>query len=69
MSKPLILVATLLLLAGCNAGPTEPAASNGLEPSFLNNTTGCATATDRTDGTPGKARVIAACEKGQGQGQ
>jgi hypothetical protein len=68
MSRPLTLVATLILLAGCSAtDPTAPAASSQ-EPSFLNNTTGCPTAIEKTAGTQGNARVIAACNRGQGQG-
>jgi hypothetical protein len=66
MSKPLTLVAAVLLLAGCNAGPTEPAASsNGPEVSFLNNTKGCTIAPGKTAGTPGHDRVVVACERGQ----
>jgi hypothetical protein len=66
MSK-LAFTAALLLLAGCNASnSTAPTTS---EPSFLNNTTGCAKAAQHTAGTPGAAKVAAACNRGQGQGQ
>jgi hypothetical protein len=60
MSKPLTLVAALLLLAGCNASnPVAPATSE--EPSFAHRTNGCPTATTNTTGTAGGAHVIAAC--------
>jgi uncharacterized lipoprotein YajG len=63
MSK-LALTAALLLLAGCDAG-NSTAPTNTSEPSFLNNTKGCATAAQRTAGTPGAAKVAVACTKGQ----
>jgi hypothetical protein len=63
MSKPLALVAALLLLAGCNASnPVAPATS---EPSFAHGTNGCPTATARTVGTEGAVHVTAACTRGK----
>jgi hypothetical protein len=60
MSKPLALTAALLLLAGCNASnPTAPATTS--EPSFLNNTTGCPMAADKTGQTPGINGVTLGC--------
>jgi hypothetical protein len=59
MAKPLALIGTLLLLAGCSVADTVAP-----DPSFAHATRGCATATERTAGTPGADGVAKGCTAG-----